>query len=237
MKDLWETALVDPLRGLLEQVGSFLPHLLVMIVVLAVGILAAWSLRFLLHRILVAIKFDPFCARVGLSETLTRGGVTETPSHLVSRIVYWTVILIFLMLGMGALNLDPVDQFVTTTLTYLPHLIVAVVILIMGVLLGNFFSRAMLIAAVNAQVSQARLLARGVRLVVILFALAMALEQLRIAETVIVMAFSIAFGGVVLALAIAFGLGAKDAAKELIERRIKRNSKPKEQKNEDLSHL
>ena len=234
MKGLWKTAFIDPLREFLGQVGAFMPHLLVMIVILTLGILSGWGIKSMIFRLLMAIKFDQICGRMGLSQTLSKGGVRETPSHLVSRVVYWSIILIFLMFGLGALNLKPVDQFVTQVFSYLPHLLVAIVILIVGFLLANFFGRATLIAAVNAQVTQARLLARAVRLAIILFALAMAFEQLGIAKTVIVAAFSIIFGGVVLALAIAFGLGARDAAKEFIEQRLKRNQ---HQKEEDFSHL
>ncbi len=97
-------------------------------------------------------------------------------------------------------------------------------------------ARATLIAAVNAQIVEARFLARAVRIAILLLALAMAFDQLGIAKTVIVAAFSITLGGVVLALAIAFGLGARDAAKEFIERRLKREETPGE-KQENFSHL
>jgi hypothetical protein len=234
MKGVWQTAFIDPLREFLEQVGAFLPHLLVMVVILSIGILSAWGVKTLVSRLLTAAKFDQFCGRSGLSQTFAKGGIRETPSHLVGRIVYWAITLIFLMLGLEALNLKPVDQFVAQVFAFLPHLLVAIVVLIVGFLLGNFFGRATLIAAVNAQITQARFLARGVRLAIILFALAMAFVQMGIGTAIIVAAFSIAFGGVVLALAIAFGLGAKDAAKDLIERRLKKEQEPKE---EDFSHL
>jgi hypothetical protein len=234
MKQWWESTFFDPLRGFLVQLGDFLPHLLAMIVIVTLGILAAWVVKFMIFRLLRAIKFDQLCGRTGVSQTLAKGGIRETPSHMISRVVYWTIVLIFLMLGVGALNLGAVNQFVARVFSYLPHFLVAVVILIVGFLLANFFSRATLIAAVNAQMAQARLLARGVRLAVVLFALAMAFEQLGIATTIIVAAFSITFGGMVMAVAIAFGLGAKDAAKEFIEKRVSREPEPKE---EDFSHL
>ncbi len=234
MKDLWQTAFITPLKEFLKQVGAFLPHLLAMVVILALGIFMAWVIKSLVFRLLKTVKFDQFCGRTGFSQAMGRGGITETPSHLVSRVTYWSITLIFLILGLGVLNLKPVDEFVARTISYLPHLVVAFVILIVGFLLGNFFGRATLIAAVNAQITQARFLARGVRLAVILFALAMAFEQMGIATAIIVAAFSIAFGGVVFALAIAFGLGAKDAAKDFIESLLKKEQAPKE---EDFSHL
>lgn len=234
MKELWQTAFIYPIVEFLKELVQFLPHLFAMAVILALGILVAWIVKFVVFRLLTTMKFDQYSGRVGFSQAMRKGGVSETPSHLVGRVVYWIIVLIFLMLGLGALNLQPVNQFVMQTLSYFPHLLVAIVIVIMGFLLGNFFGQATLIAAVNAQMAQARFLARGVRWAVILFALAMAFEQMGIATAIIVAAFSIALGGVVLALAIAFGLGAKDAAKDFIEKRLKKGPEPKE---EDFSHL
>lgn len=234
MKEIWQTGFLKPMEAFLKQMGAFLPHLGAMIVVLVLGILIAWAVKSAVFRLLTSAKFDQYCGRIGLSQALAKGGIRETPSHWVGRLAYWTIVLIFLMLGLEVLNLEPVDQFVTQVFSYFPHLLIAVVILIVGFLLANFFGRATLIAAVNAQIIEARFLARTVRIAVILLALAMAFEQLGIAKTVIVAAFSITFGGVVLALAIAFGLGARDSAKQMIERRLKREP---EQKEEDFSHL
>jgi Mechanosensitive ion channel, conserved TM helix len=234
MKELWKNAFVEPLEEFLKEVGSFLPHLLAMVVIIIVGLLSAWVVNFLIFRLLKTVKFDQVCGRTGFAQALSKGGVRETPSNFISRMIYWAILLVFLMFGLGALELKAVDQFVSQAFAYLPHLLVAITILIVGFILGNFFGRATLIAAVNAQMVQARFLARGVRLAVILFALAMAFEQMGIATAIIVAAFSIAFGGVVLALAIAFGLGAKDAAKEFIEKRLRKEQEPKE---EDFSHL
>jgi len=234
MMEIWQTGFLEPMQEFLKQLGAFLPHLGAMIVVLILGVLIAWVVKSAVFRLLTTAKFDQYCGRIGLSQALAKGGVRETPSHWVGRLAYWVIVLIFLMLGLEVLELKPVDQFVTQIFAYLPHLLISVVILIVGFLLANFFGRATLIAAVNAQIVEARLLARIVRVSVILLALAMAFEQLGIAKTVIVMAFSITFGGVVLAFSIAFGLGARDAAKEFIEKRLK---KERESKDETFSHL
>lgn len=238
MKDFWQTTFIVPLTEFIREVGSFLPHLLTMVVVLTVGVLAAWVIKVAVFRFLKTIKFDQFCNRTGFSQALTKGGIREGPSATIGRVVYWALFLVFLMLGLRALQLTPVNQFVTQVLGYLPHLLVALVIVIVGFLLGNFFARAALIAAVNAQIAEARYLARAVRLVTVIFALAMAFEQLGIAKTVIVAAFSITLGGVVLAIAIAFGLGARDTAKALIERRLHKDQEPEaREKEEDFSHI
>ena len=234
MNEVWQTGFIEPMKAFLSQTGAFLPHLVAMIVVLMLGILIAWAIKTVVFRILTTAKFDQYSGRIGLSLALSKGGIRESPAHWVGRIAYWMIVLIFLMLGLGVLDLKPVDQFVAQVFSYLPHMLIAVVILIVGFLLSNFFARATLIAAVNAQIVEARFLARVVRIAILLLALAMAFDQLGIAKTVIVAAFSITLGGVVLAFSIAFGLGARDAAKQFIERRLKRE---REQKEEDFSHL
>jgi len=234
MKEVWQTGFIEPMKAFLNQTGAFLPHLVAMIVVLMLGVLIAWAVKNAVFRVLTTAKFDQYSGRIGLSLALSKGGIRESPAHWVGRIAYWMIVLIFLMLGLGVLDLKPVDQFVAQVFSYLPHMLIAVVILIVGFLLANFFARATLIAAVNAQVVEARFLARAVRIAILLLALAMAFDQLGIAKNVIVAAFSITLGGVVLSFAIAFGLGARDAAKQFIERRLKREQ---EQKEEDFSHL
>lgn len=234
MREIWEKTFLIPMEEFLVQVGAFLPHLFFMLFIFGIGFGIALGAKVLISRVLGAIGFNQFSTRVGFSQALVRGGVKDSPAILISRIIFWAILLVFLMLGLFAMGLEPLEQFVAQVFSYLDNLMVAMVILVVGYLLANFFSRAALIAGVNAQFNQARLLARGVRLAVILFALAMAFEQLGIATTIIVAAFSITFGGIVLALSIAFGLGAKDAAKEIIERRLKKESEPKE---EELSHL
>jgi hypothetical protein len=234
MTGVWQTAFVEPIRELFREISALLPHLLAMLVIVVIGFAVAWVVSAAISRLLRVAGFDHFSRRFGFAQALIKGGIRETPSHLIGHLLYWVIGLAFIMLGLGALQLPPVDHFVDQVLSYLPHVLVAVIILVGGFILANFLSSAALIAAVNAQLADARLLARGVWLAMLLLTLAMAFEQLGIAKTVILAAFSITFGGVVLALAIAFGLGAKDAAKELIDRRFK---KEPEQKDEEFSHL
>ncbi len=144
------------------------------------------------------------------------------------------VLLFAGLAALGALNLQPINQFAQSFLAYLPRLFTAMVILVIGYLLSNFLSQAVLIAAVNAGFMAARSLAALSRWGIQLVALAMALEQLGIAEKTVAVSFGIAFGGLVLALALAFGLGAKDLAKEFLERQFgKRGGGNKD----DLTHL
>lgn len=235
MKEFWETALVEPLTEVGKSALDFLPSLLAMIIILTVGLLLAWAAGHLVERLLRVIGLDALSNRLGFSAALARGGVKSEFSHIAGLGAYWLVVIFAVMAGLGVLNLEPLNQFARTLLAYLPHLFTAAVILVVGYLLANFISRAVLIAAVNAGLPPARMLAAFSRWGVQLVAIAMALEQLGIAETVVVVGFALLMGGVVLAGAIAFGLGAKDLAKEYLERRLA--FKHEERKGDDLRHL
>jgi hypothetical protein len=234
MNDFWTQALVGPLETLGNKLLALLPNVLAMVIILAVGLVGAWALGCLMERLLRVVGLDHLANRLGVNAALARGGVKTDPSRLAGRAVYWVVLIVAAMAGLGALNLQPVNQFAQSLLAYVPRLFTAALILMGGYLLSNFVSQAMLIAAVNAGLPPARALAACSRWGVQLVAIAMALEQLGIAQNVVVVGFGIAFGGVVLAAALAFGLGAKDLAKDLLDRQFGRNGS---RSKDDLTHL
>jgi hypothetical protein len=234
MKEFWETALWAPLAMLGQKALALLPNVLAMAIILSAGLVAAWAIGHAIERLLRVIGMDRLCNRLGMSAALARGGVKSDPSHLAGRAAYWVVLLFAVMGGLGALNLEPINQFARSLLAYVPHLLTAALILVVGYLLSNFVSQAVLIAAVNAGLPPARLVAAFSRWGVQLIAVAMALEQLGIARNTVAVGFGIAIGGLVLALALAFGLGAKDLAREFMERQFGRKG---ERNKDDLTHL
>lgn len=233
MSELWREAIVEAFRETAKGIGVFLPRFLLLITLLVVGVLAGWAIKALLLRILRAVRFDSISERSGLTSALVRGGVKRAPSQILGLIAFWVVFLFFAFAGVNILNLPAAADLMSVVLRFLPHLLAALLVLLVGWLLANFFAQAALIAAVNAQFPGARLLATIVRWGILSLTLAMVLTQLGIAKEVVVAAFSIAFGGVVLALAIAFGLGGRDLAKELLERSLQERVKP----GDEISHL
>ena len=207
-----------------------------MITILIIGFLIAWVFKKFLFRFLKAIQFDRVSERWGLTHILSKGGVTYSPANLLSRFFYWIIVLITLILGINALELAATQNFIAQFFNYLPHLFAAILILVIGYLIAIFLGQATLIGAVNAQMESAKLLSRFVRWFIIILALTMALYQLGIAETVIIAAFSIIFGGIVLALAIAFGWGGRDLAKDFLERLYRKKGKGDEDQDH-ISHI
>jgi small-conductance mechanosensitive channel len=125
-----------------------------------------------------------------------------------------------------------VDNLMTEFLLYLPNIAIACVVVFIGYLLGNFFGRAALIASVNAGIAFSGLVGKFVKFTVFIMAATMALELLGIGEDTVLIAFAVVFGGVVLSLAIAFGLGGRDAAKDYIDKMLKEKSE-----EDDISHI
>ena len=234
MHELIEQALLAPLQLLGQHMLAVLPNVFAMGVLILGGLLAAWLSGMLLERFLRVIGLDHLSNRLGTTAVLLRAGIKTDPSRLIGQMLYWSVALFSFIAGLSALNLAPINQFAQSMLAYVPHLITAGVILLAGYVCSNFASQAILIAAVNAGLPPARLIANCSRWGLQLLAGAMALEQLGIAEHIVVVGFGITWGGLVLASAIAFGLGAKDLAKDFLERRMIGRSRTSE--TDDLRH-
>lgn len=235
LETFFNSAFLDPLRVIGRNALALLPNILGMILIVVIGGLIAWLGAQAVERLFRVIRFDLLCQRIGLTSALTRGGVKYAPSYLAGRMVLWLVLGVFVLVGLAVLRLDPVNKLTESLLSYVPYFFTALFIVIGGFLLSNFLSQAVLIAAVNAGLPPARLLAAFTRWAIQLAAIAMALEQLGIAKTIVVVGFGITFGGVVLAAAIAFGLGAKDLAKEFLEQRL--THRPQNESPDDLRHL
>ncbi len=222
MGESWKVDITDSFNGFLGKIMTFLPNLLVMFTILIVGFLIAWVIKKLILRFLRAIQFDKLSERWGLRHVLSKGGVSYSPSHLLSQLFYWVIVLITLIFGVNALEVAATQALIAKFFNYLPNLFAAILILIVGYLIASFLGQATLIAAVNLQLDSARLFSQAVRWFIVILALTMALYHLGIAESVVIIAFTIILGGIVLALAIAFGWGGRDLAKDFLEKLYKR---------------
>lgn len=225
--------LLQPFRGFWAALVGFLPNLLVTLIIICGGFLAAWVARALLTKGLAALKFDSWCDKTGLTAMIRKANVWSKPADIMVRVVYWFVAFLFIMMGLSALELRAIDSLTMQFFLYLPRAFSALLIIVIGYVVTGFVSRAVLIAAVNGGYHYAKLLAEAVRLLLVVLILAMALEQLQIAPGIVIAAFSIIFGGIVIALAIAFGAGGIDAARKIIEK----NAEERKAEGRDIEHL
>lgn len=215
----------DSLWEFLYRIVSFLPNILVMFLVVLIGVVLSSIVRFIFFWMLSLIKFDDMAEKWGISQALAKGGIGSAPSRIVSSAAYWGILLIFFLMGFVALDVIPINNLISDLLSYLPSIIAAALIVFFGFIIGDFIERAVLVAAGNAGISRADLIGKGVKLLIVVMTISMALDQLGIARGIIIAAFSISFGGIVFAVALAFGLGAKDMAREFLEKKLRKEIK------------
>jgi len=213
-----DTVLIEPIKRFVERIAGFLPSLLTGVVIIIVGVIIAWIFRTIVTRISLFLRIDKLSDRLGIVQILQKSGYREPLSRIFGQMVYWIVLLSFIIIGLDALKIPAVENLLTEFLLYMPNIVLACIVVMVGYLMGNFFGRAALIASVNAGLAISGLVGKFVKFTVFIMAATMALELLGIGEDTVLIAFAIVFGGVVLALALAFGLGGKDAARDYIEK-------------------
>ena len=201
-----------------DHIANFLPGLLVSLLLILATVVVALLARLLLVRALRGLDFDRRAEHWGLTALL---GWSASPSHTVARVIYWTIVILGLRVSLTTLNATIPSRLALSVFEYVPHLLAALMILIVGSVAARFLGRSALIGAVNMQIRSARLLSLAVKWLVLLVAVAMALDHLRIGRTVLLLAFAILFGGIVFAAALAVGLGARDVVSRALERQLR----------------
>jgi len=237
MKELVIKNLSWALRGVSQLVVEFLPRLVAMAIIFVVGWVVAWILEVILRRLLVLVRLNRLFESKGVTQLLTQAAL-PSPAEIISRIVFWAVWLSFILVGVNSLGIGALQREISTFVSLLPQFVVALLILLFGFLAANFFSRAALLAAVNANSPSPRLFSSSVRFLILLFAVTMALERIGLGRGVVLVAFAVWFGAIMMGLAIAFGLGGRNVARRILERRFAGSSAgAKEDKDEEGSHL
>jgi hypothetical protein len=207
-----------------ESVAAFMPGLLALLTILLLAVVVAVVARMIVLRALRGLDFDRHAAHWG-RDAFGEWYPTRGLSSFAARAVQWTILLIGLLTGLIALGAAMPAEFALSIFRYLPHLIAALIVLIVGTVLAQFLSRAVLIGAVNMQIQSARALSLFVRWLLLIVAGSMALEQLGIGRQILLLAFGILFGGIILAAALAVGLGGKDVVARALERQYQQQEK------------
>jgi small-conductance mechanosensitive channel len=226
-------AIVQGLEQTFSRLGhmiiEFLPRFLVMLIVVFIGLFVAWVFKYIVRAVLGLTRLDRVSDQGGASHVLR---IAHLPSmtELLSRSIFWVTWFGFLLIGLSVLGIAGLQEQISRLFRFLPEVFVAIIILFLGVLVANFFSRAVLLAAVNAgHSSSARILSGALRVAIWSLAITMTLEELGLARQTVISAFSIIFGATMLGLAIAFGLGGQDLARKLLEKYLS-DSKPAQNK-------
>ena len=210
--------MLEPIRVSLRQIGDLLPRLMVAILVLIIGWLIAKAVRFAIVRGLRAVNFHVVTDRAGLDGFLRDGGVESDTTEILGVLMYWLVILGALVVGFNTLGLTYVTDLLGRIILFVPKVVVALLILAFGAYFARFIGNAITVYCRNIHIQDAELLGRLAQYAIVTFVVLIALDQVSIGGDIIRQSFLIILAGLVFALALAFGIGGKDWAAELLER-------------------
>lgn len=209
---------VEPLRALLFQAGAFLPRLGIALAVVLVGWLLGKALRYGAVKALRAFNFQVLTQRSGVDDFLQQGGTSKDTSDLFGMVVFWIVLLASMVIASSGLGLVQVTELLGRALLFLPRLMVAMLVLVFGMYFARFVGQSVLAWCREAGIGDGEILARIVRYAIAVFVLLIAIDHIDIGGGLVQRTFLILLTGVVLALALAFGIGGRDRAAALLER-------------------
>src|SRR3954471_24804120 len=210
--------LLEPVRVFLHQVGELLPRLVVAIIVFLAGWLLARLVRFAVARALRAVNFNVLTERAGMDGFLRNGGIEADTTDLLALLCYWLIILAALIIGFNSLGLIYITDLLGKVVLFVPKVMVALVILAFGAYFARVVGNSVSAYGRNIHLQDADLLGSIARYAILTFVVLIALDQVNVGGDIVRQTFLIVLAGIVFAIALAFGLGGKDWAAELLER-------------------
>lgn len=234
MQEIIVSELMQAFQQMARDIAHYLPRFIVMLIIALIGWVIAYLLKMFMRSLLRLTKFSKLSENAGATQLLHQAALPSS-TELVSRFVFWVAWVGFVLLGVNVLGIAGLQEYISRFFLFLPRLFVSLVILFFGFVAASFVSRAVLLAAVNANFRSSRMLSAAIRILISIFTLSMVFEVLGVAEETMLIAFATVFGAAMLGLAIAFGLGGKDLAREFLEKRF--GAANKEEKEDELSPL
>jgi mechanosensitive ion channel-like protein len=217
MWDQVKQALNQSTTKFLTSLAHLLPGIVALVVALLISIVLAWFLAIVVRRLLTSLHFDEWLNRWGFS-SVGEWSPMNSPTRLVSRTVVCVVILSGFLIGIAAFDAESTSLLVRSVFAYIPNIVGAILVLFVGSVIASFLARSVLIGAVNLNLQYARLLSMGVKWLVVVLSVAMALDHLKIAPGIVDLAFGILFGGIVLTLVLAVALNSRELVSKSLER-------------------
>jgi hypothetical protein len=234
---------LEPLRSSIEKIAGLLPALVGALVILVLGWVVARVLKAVLIRLLVAVRFEKFSDRSGISKFLSRGDIKHSLADILGTVFFWIIFLFFIYIATDVLHLALIRDLINRIMSFIPNLIAAILIIILGVLLSSFFKGLVKVTASSYALTHRELLGRIVQYLIIFFTVSISLEQLGVATQILVNSVLIVIGAMAFGLALAFGLGSKDLVGRIVNKMFESektsDASPKEisdsPENEDLN--
>lgn len=222
---VWQAILLEPAKAIVTQIGQFFGNVLLVIFILLIGLIISRVVKTLVTKTLRAIKLDELSDSIELDSLLEKGGIKYSLSELLGIVVYWLAILITFVVAVNAIGLTVTAELLNRVVLYVPNIIAALFILILGIFVATFLKNLVQTMATNTGLSESKFLGKTVQILVMVFTIAIAMEQLNIGYKTIQLILSIILGTMGLAAALAFGLGCRDIAAKFVAEIIEKMKK------------
>lgn len=212
----WEQVLLEPARIIRAEIVQFLINIALVLAILVIGWIIAKAVGTLVTRGLRVLKLDELSDRIEIDSLLEKGGITYSLSELIGVVAYWLVLLFTFLVAINAVGLTIAADLLNKVILYVPNVVAAIFILILGLFMATLLKNIVKTAANNAGILQSNFLSKFVEVVIIAFAVILALEELHIGVHITELTVAIVLGSIGLGAALAFGLGCKDLAGKLM---------------------
>lgn len=216
----WQATVMQPVENMCGRVLGFLPTLISVLLILAVGWLIATLVEKGITRFLKLARLDSVSERIGIANVLTKGDINYTLSEIIGVLVYWLIMLVVVLAAVNALQLTVAAELLNQVILYIPNVIAGVFILVLGIFFANVIANTVRTAAATAGISQARTLGQVTQVVIIIFTIMEALNQLKIDTLVIQLLIKAVLAALALGVGLAIGLGCKDIAARYVNQAL-----------------
>jgi len=230
--EAWRNVVVNSLSELGERVAGFLPSMVGALLILVLGWAVSKLVAVITRRALARLGLDRSADRLRLDETLRRAGVSGRPSDLVASLLFWVLMLTFVLSAVETLGLTAVTVTIDRLISYLPHVIAAALILLIGLLLGRLARNVVGSGAAVASVGQAQRIGAAAQTAVVAVVGVLALGQLGVQTELLVTMLTTIVASVGLTMGVAFALGARGVVSHILAGHYLRQSLPQDRRVE-----
>jgi hypothetical protein len=210
----------DMFLDLYDNFAEVFFNILLMIVVMIVGFIVSWVVRKLVEKLLILFRFDKWAAGVGIVTFLERGGVKSQPSAIISRIVFWIFVITVFSFGLNLVGISQFTEYASRITSALPYIVISMIIVIVGIIFSTFIGRVIYMACENANIRYGEIISKSVRILLVVITFGIVFEYLGLGSTIISISFLIVFGGIIMALSLALGIGLSTVITDLIKEKL-----------------
>ena len=210
----------DMFLDLYDNFAEVFFNILLMIVVMIVGFIVSWIVRKLVEKLLILFRFDKWAADAGIITFLERGGVKAQPSTIISRIVFWIFIITVFSFGLNLVGISQFTEYASRITSALPYIVISMIIVIVGIIFSTFISRVIYMACQNANIKYGEIISKSVHTLLVVITFGIVFEYLGLGSTIISITFLIIFGGIVMALSLALGIGLSTVITDFIKEKL-----------------